>query len=124
MSQTEERTPLGSIHISPRAIATIAYHALQQTYGVVGLAPKNKIQALTRDPLQGVEVKYDDGGLEIDVYIIVEYGTNLRAVANSAANQVRYAVEKALGLPIKAVNVHIRGMRFQQAGEDVEDHEE
>ena len=54
----------------------------------------------------------------------MEYGTNLRAVANSAANQVRYAVEKALGLPIKAVNVHIRGMRFQQADEDVEDHEE
>ncbi len=120
----EERTPLGSIHISPKAIATIAHHALEQTYGVVGLAPKNKIQALTRDPLQGVEVKYDDEGLEIDVYIVVEYGTNLRAVANSAANQVRYAVEKALGLPIKAVNVHIRGMRFQQAGEDVEDREE
>ncbi len=107
----QERTPLGSIHISPRAIATIAYHALRQTYGVVGLAPKNRLQALTRDPLQGIEVHYDDQGLEIDVYIIVEYGTNLRTVASSAANQVRYAVERALGLPIKAVNVHIRGLR-------------
>lgn len=107
----EERTPLGSIHISPKAIATIAYHALRQTYGVVGLVPKHRIQALTRDPLQGIEVRYDGEGLEIDVYIIVEYGTNLRTVANSAANQVRYAVERALGLPIKAVNVHIRGLR-------------
>ena len=123
MRQTEEKTPLGSVHISPKAIATIAYHALHQTYGVVGLAPKNRLQALTRDPLQGIEVRYDGEGLEIEVYILVEYGTNLRAVANSAANQVRYAVEKALGLPIKSVNVHIRGLRHSKSQEAASEEE-
>jgi uncharacterized alkaline shock family protein YloU len=37
----EDTTPLGGIHISPSAIASIAYHATLQSYGVVGLAPKN-----------------------------------------------------------------------------------
>lgn len=113
---TEEYTPLGSIHVTPRAIASLAYHALRQTYGVVGLAPKSRwqglTQRLTKDPMQGVDVHYDPEGLVVDVYVVVEYGVNLRAVANSAANQVRYEVEKALGLPVKAVNVHIRGLRF------------
>ncbi len=115
--RTEERTPLGSIHISPKAIATLVYHAVQRTYGVVGLAPKHRWQRLThllvRDPEQGVHITHDEEGLEIDVYIVVEYGVNLRAVANSVANQVRYEVERALGLPVKAVNVHVRGLRFE-----------
>ena len=37
----EEKTSLGRIHISPNAVATIAYHATLESYGVVGLAPKN-----------------------------------------------------------------------------------
>ena len=33
----EETTTLGTIHISPNALATIAYHATLTSYGVVGL---------------------------------------------------------------------------------------
>ncbi len=117
MSESQDtRTPYGHIHVSPKAIATIAHQAVLRSYGVVGLAPKNLMQGiaqvLTRDPAQGVDVRYDDDGVEIDLYIVVQYGTNIRAVANSAANVVRYHVEKALGLPVKAVNVHVRGLRI------------
>ena len=58
---TEENTPLGSIHVSPRAIATIAYHAALQSYGVVGLTSKNLVegltQALVKDPTNGMQVE-------------------------------------------------------------------
>ncbi|NPA05916.1 MAG: Asp23/Gls24 family envelope stress response protein [Chloroflexi bacterium] len=113
---SEEHTPYGRIHISTRAIAAIAHHAVLKSYGVVGLAPKNLMQGiaqvLTRDPTQGVEVQVAEDGITIDLYLVVQYGTNIRAVADSAANTVRYHVEKALGLPVKAVNVHIRGLRI------------
>jgi hypothetical protein len=33
----DETTTLGGIHISPNAVATIAYHATLESYGVVGL---------------------------------------------------------------------------------------
>ena len=60
---TDETTPLGSIHVSPRAIASIAYHAALQSYGVVGLASKNLMNGLAhvlvKDPTKGVEVQYD-----------------------------------------------------------------
>ncbi len=111
----DDQTPLGTIRISPRVIAAIAHQAVLKSYGVVGLAPKNLMsgiaRALAKDPTEGIAVHYDENGIEIDLYIIVEYGTRITAVANSAANLVRYHVEKTVGLPVKAVNVHVRGLR-------------
>ncbi|HEX6305631.1 MAG TPA: Asp23/Gls24 family envelope stress response protein [Anaerolineales bacterium] len=112
---TGETTPIGSIHVSPRAVATIAYQAALESYGVVGLASKNIFNGLTnaivKDPTHGVEVHYDGERIIIDVYIIIEYGTRIKSVANSVSNTVRFHVEKALGLPVSQVNVHVQGLR-------------
>lgn len=112
---TGETTPIGSIHVSPRAVATIAYQAALESYGVVGLASKNLFNgitnALVKDPTHGVEVNYDGERIIIDVYIIIEYGTRIKSVANSVSNTVRFHVEKALGLPVSQVNVHVQGLR-------------
>ncbi len=112
---SDDKTPLGTIRISPKVIAAIAHQAVLKSYGVVGLAPKNLVSgiasALAKEPAEGIAVRHDEEGIEIDLYIIVEYGTRITAVANSAANLVRYHVEKSVGLPVKAVNVHVRGLR-------------
>jgi uncharacterized alkaline shock family protein YloU len=111
---TEDINPLGSIEISPNAIATIASQAVLQSYGVVGMASKNVVdglaQRLTRDPRRGVEVTVD-GQISINLYIVVEYGTRISQVAASAANSVRFHVERALGMPIGDINVHVQGLR-------------
>jgi len=111
----EEITTLGSINISPNAVATIAYQATLQSYGVVGLAPKNLAeglaQTITKEPSRGVSVHYTGEDIDIDIHIIVEYGTRIASVASSVANAVRFKVEKALGMPVHNVNVHIQGLR-------------
>jgi uncharacterized alkaline shock family protein YloU len=56
-------------------------------------------------------VHYNGEEIDIDVHVVVEYGTRITTVANSVANSVRFHVEKALGMPIHAVNVHIQGLR-------------
>jgi len=113
---SDEKMPIGSIHISPRAIATIAYQAARQSYGVVGLAPKNLVNELTqvvvKDPTLGVEVHYDGDCINIDMYVIVEYGTNIKSVADSVSHTVRYQVEKAVGMPVNQVNIHVQGLRI------------
>jgi len=113
---TNETTPIGSIHVSPQAIATIAYHSALRSYGVVGLAAKNVAdglaQLLSKDPTHGVDVRYDGQNINVDIYIIIEYGTRIKSVANSVANTVRYHVEKAMGLPINEINVHVQGLRI------------
>jgi len=112
----EENNPLGSIKISPRAIAAIAYHAARQSYGVVGLTSKNLVEGLAhvlvKDPTHGIDVNYDGQNINIDIYVIIEYGTRIKSVANSVQNTVRYHVEKALGMPVNEVNVHVQGLRI------------
>jgi uncharacterized alkaline shock family protein YloU len=111
----EETTSLGGIHVSPNAIATIAYRATLESYGVVGLAPMNIadgiVKSITREPSRGVAVRYNGEEIDIEIHIIVEYGTRINSVAESVANTVRYHVEKALGLKVNAVNVHVAGLR-------------
>jgi uncharacterized alkaline shock family protein YloU len=113
---SEETTPIGSIHVSPRSIASIAFHAASLSYGVVGLAHKNFVdgltQAVVKDPTHGVEIQYEAESIIIDVYIIIEYGTRIKSVAASVANTVRFQVEKALGMPVHEVNIHVQGLRI------------
>ena len=112
----EDTTLLGGIHISPNAVAAIAYHATLQSYGVVGLAPKNLAegiaQTITREPAHGVSVRYNGEDIDIDIHIIVEYGTRIMSVAESVGNTVRFHVEKALGLKVNSINVHVAGLRI------------
>lgn len=115
----EETTTLGGIHISPNAVATIAYHATLQSYGVVGLAPKNIadgiVHTITREPSRGVSVRYDGENIDIDIHIIVEYGTRINSVAESVGHTVRFQVEKALGLRVNSVNIHVAGLRVSNS---------
>lgn len=108
--------PLGTIYVSHRAIATIAYQAALSSYGVVGLAAKNfaegLTQALVKDPTLGVEIQYNGSKLIINLYIVVEYGTRIKSVATSVAESVQYQVEKALSMPVEQINVHVRTLRI------------
>jgi uncharacterized alkaline shock family protein YloU len=113
---TGEMTPLGRITISERAIATIASQAALRSYGVVGMAAKNLVDGLThvlaRDPRHGVDIHVDGDVISIDMYVIVEYGTRIASVAASVANTVHYQVERSLGMPVEAVNVHVQDLRI------------
>ncbi|MGD2077736.1 MAG: Asp23/Gls24 family envelope stress response protein [Chloroflexota bacterium] len=114
MSRTDGS--FGTIDISKTAVATIANRAVNQCYGVVGMANKNLVQGLSsilsRDNRRGIEVGIEDEEVIIDVYVIVEYGTRIRTVAESIQNTVKYHVEKAMGIPVRAVNVYVHGLRL------------
>ena len=112
----EAKIYLGNVYISHRAIASITYQSALESYGVVGLAAKNLAAGLAhilvKDPTQGVEVLFNGDKLRINLYIIVEYGTRISSVASSVAENVRFQVERATGLPVDNVNVHVRGLRI------------
>ena len=60
--------------------------------------------------------------ITIDVYVIVEYGVRIRTVAESVQHTVQFHVEKALGLPVRAVNVYIQGLRLEKEKEKSKAH--
>jgi uncharacterized alkaline shock family protein YloU len=112
----EGNNPLGNIYVSYRAISTVAYQSALQSYGVVGLAAKNLAEGLAnvlvKDPALGVDVHFDEKAIQIDLFVVVEYGTRIKSVATSVSENVRYQVEKVFGLPVSQVNVHVRGLRI------------
>lgn len=115
---TTNETSRGTIEISPTAIATLASHAVLQTYGVVGMASSNLATdiaaSLTRDPNRGIQVRQEDSHIVIDVYVVIEYGTRIASVANSLINSVRYSVEQSIGISVGQVNVHVQGLRVSR----------
>ncbi len=112
----EGNNSLGNVFVSYRAIATVVYQSALQSYGVVGLAAKNLAeglaQVLVKDPTLGVDVRFDGKAIQIDLYVIVEYGTRIKTVATTVSENVRYQVEKTFGLPVTEMNVHVRGLRI------------
>ncbi len=114
MPTKEEK--LGKIDISAATVATITNQAVHQCYGVVAMANRSLVDgissAFSRDSRRGIIVRTVGNALEIDVYVIVEYGTRIRVVAESIQNTVRFHVEKALGIPVQAVNVFVQGLRL------------
>lgn len=109
----------GKIDVSKAAVATIANRAVNQCYGVVGMANKNIVNGisslLSRESRRGIEVTIDSDAISIDVYVVVEYGTRIRVVAESIQNTVKFHVEKAIGIPVRAVNVYVHGLRLSDA---------
>ena len=110
------KNKLGNISISYHAIATIAFQSALESYGVVGLANENLARGisnlLSKEPTSGVFVHFDGDVIDIDMYVIIEYGTRISSVAKSVANNVKFNVEKMTGIPVNEVNIHVRGLRI------------
>jgi uncharacterized alkaline shock family protein YloU len=113
---TDENKTLGNILVSHRAIATVACQTALSSYGVVGMAAKNLANGianvLLKDPTNGVEVRYDGSLVDLDIYVVLEYGTRIKSVASTIAHQVQYQVETTFGLKVNRVNIHVRGLRI------------
>jgi uncharacterized alkaline shock family protein YloU len=109
----------GMIDISTSAVATIASQAINQCYGVVGMASKNLANGiatlLSREHRRGIEVQIEEAGIIIDVYVIVEYGVRIKAVAESIQHTVKFHVEKSIGMDVLEVNVFVQGLRIHDA---------
>ncbi|WP_163579788.1 Asp23/Gls24 family envelope stress response protein [Gracilibacillus saliphilus] len=116
----ELKTEDGHVTITNEVIATIAGGAAIECYGIVGMASKKQLRDGIAEILRkenfakGVVVRQDDEDVHIDMYIIVSYGTKISEVAHNVQSQVKYNLEKTLGLKIKSINIYIQGVRVIQ----------
>lgn len=111
-----ERTNLGKVEVSATAIASLVSQSVLECYGVVGMANKDLASGIVQilspaSHRRGVDVHISDDQIVIDLYVVVEYGTRIAMVAHNIQSTVKYATEKALGVPISAVNVNVQDLR-------------
>jgi len=110
--------PQGTIEVAPRAIASLVAHAVTRSYGVVGMAPARLRdyagQVLRKeDQHRGIDVHIGKDKITIDIYIVVAYGTRISEVAQQVIATVSYTLQRSLGMPVAAINVHVQGVRAQ-----------
>ncbi len=111
--------PPGRVEVTPQAVATLASRAIEQSYGVVGLASRHSrpglAELLRRDEQhKGVQVTFTDERIVIDLFVILEYGTRISEVAYNLMSSVKFAVESALEMPVVEVNVNVQGIRVSK----------
>ena len=111
-----EQTNLGKVEVSPTAIASLASQAVLECYGVVGMATKDLASGIVQilqpaSHRRGVDVQIDDDEISVDLYVVIEYGTRIATVAQNIQSTVKYTLEKALGVLVAAVNVHVQDLR-------------
>ncbi len=116
-----EETYLGHIEISPKAIASLTGQAVLECYGVVGMANKDLRDGIAEilpgeNYQRGIDVKLVHQEIVIDLYVVIEYGTRISEVAHGIMNRVQFSVEKALGIPVGQVNVHVQGLHVDEHG--------
>ena len=113
----ELTTEYGKIFVTNDVIAVLAGSAALDCYGLVGMASRKQLkdgiaELLGRENLsRGVEVRRENGRLEIDLYIIVSYGTKISVVANNVQTKVKYVLNDVVGLQVDDVNIFVQGVR-------------
>ena len=115
-------TEVDPVRVADGALATVIGLAAHEVPGVVGMAPAGLTEGLRRilgvsQVDEGVEVERGTGGSEggghvtkVVLHVVVAYGVNIPAVAESVVERVRYAASTFAGVELADVKVHVAGV--------------
>ena len=87
---------VGSVNIANDVLADLAGYACLESYGVVGMASPS-----LKD------------GVAVDLYVIIEFGTNLTEVSHNLSNRVRYVLTNNADVKVASVDVHVQGVKVR-----------
>ena len=107
---------LGLITISEDVLLKVAGYAELECYGIVAMSSKRAkdgfVEWLGKENLtKGVQVNITEAGIDIDLFIIVEYGISIVEVCNIIKSQVCYKIENMTGAKVRRVNISVEGIR-------------
>ena len=107
----------GKISISDLAIAKVASRTALESYGIVEMVSRrftDSLSALLKRDVGGRGIKVTTAGNKIfvDVYVIMKYGVNITAVAESLKEAIKYKVEGFTGMIVSTVNVNVIGVKL------------
>ncbi len=104
------------VKISEEVVKVIAGIAASEVEGVAGMSGGlggGIAEILGRKNLsRGVKVQLGEKEAALDIYIIVQYGVSIPAVAQRIQESVKQAVESMTGLKAAEINIHIQGVSF------------
>lgn len=109
-------TDLGLVTVNDDVLVRVAGYAALDCYGIVGMASKRStdgiVQLMGKENLgRGVKIRTSGDKVDIDLFIIVEYGISISAVAANIIDTVKYKIEHLTGIKVEKVTVSVEDIR-------------
>ena len=109
----------GNLQVANDVLADIVGNSAMECYGVVGLAAPNAVDGIAKilpasRLRRGVSVKVEDGIVNVDLFVVIEYGTNIATVSQNLVDQVTFALTEYACVPIGEVRVHVQGVKVRR----------
>lgn len=109
----------GELHVANDVLADLVGNAAMQCYGVVGMTAADVADGLaTLLPAnrlrRGVVVSPTDAGVHVDLYVVIEYGTNITVVSKNLVDAVTFALEQYAQVPLAGVDVHVQDIKVRK----------
>jgi uncharacterized alkaline shock family protein YloU len=124
---SEESSELGTIRINHSVIAGIVRLATQSVEGVVNVGTAGVVEGLTdffskKESERGVKVtETSDGGYEIEVRVVLEFGVDLAKTGVSIQETIRDQILSMTGNQARSIDVIIDDIKMDSQDKDEND---
>ena len=110
------KNDIGTIYITEDVMLQVVCYAALEGDCIVAMSSKRAkdglVEWLGRENLsKGVQLKLVDDMLDVDLFIIVEYGISIAEVCKTIVETVRYKLESMTGVKVRRVNISVEGVR-------------
>ena len=110
------KNDIGTIFINEDVMLKVVGYAALECYGIVAMSSKRAkdgiVEWLGRENLsKGVQIRNVGDMLDVDLFIVVEYGISIAEVCKTIVDQVRYKLESMTGVKVRKVNISVEGIR-------------
>ena len=115
--QQQYRRSMGRIEVAPEVLITIARQAVLSVDGVRQMADipsevGNLFRRTTRH--DGIVLSFEDNRLAFDIYVLMDPTVNIVQSSQAIQVAVREAMDKMVGIPVRAINIHVEDVAFGQ----------
>lgn len=109
----------GSLHVANEVLADMVGNAAMESYGVVGMAAPNAADGIAKllpnsRLRRGIVINNTEKGIHVDLYVIIEYGTNINTVSQNLIDKVSFVLTEYAKIPLDGVEVHVQGIKVRK----------
>ena len=107
----------GTIFITEDVMMKVVGYAALECYGIVAMSGKRAtdgiVEWLGRENLtKGIQIRNVGDMLDVELFIIVEYGISIAEVCKTIIETVRYKLESMTGVKVRKVDINVEGIRI------------
>ena len=109
----------GNLHVANDVLADMVGNAALECYGIVGMAAPTAADGIAKilpasRLRRGVVVTTTEKGVHVELYVVIEYGTNITVVSQNLIDNVTYVLNEFAQVPLDGIEVHVQGIKVRK----------